>query len=316
MNNILSDKKAFSFLDHHYLKPGDTIDIVAPSSKCHLSVLEKIKNLIHSWELKCYIPDGLFGDSLLYANSDEKRFDHLAHALLNSHSKAVWCLLGGFGATKLIPMLSRITPPLHSKIFIGLSDITALHIFLQGQWGWPTIHGPSGYQTSLNKVSIDSVNLLKKILFHQETTLLYRQLIPLNHLAKNNTTISAPLIGGNLHLIQASLGTAWQIDARNKILFIEEINERAYRVDRVLTHLNQVGILDRVSAILFGDMIDKGEPDGRFLIKNTIQEFASRCTIPVLQLHNIGHGYVNNPIFLGLTATLNMGDHCSLKFIY
>jgi muramoyltetrapeptide carboxypeptidase len=300
----------------NYLNPGDIVDIVAPSSKCHPSVLEKIKALLNSWDLQCHIPDDLFGESLLYANSDEKRFIHLERALLNNSSKAVWCLLGGYGSTKLIPMLSKTKPPKHSKLFIGFSDITALHIFLQGQWGWTTIHGPSGYQASLNKISNNSINLLKNMLFHKENKLLYHEITPLNKLAENNTTINAPLIGGNLHLIQASLGTPWQINVFNKILLIEEINERAYRIDRVLAQLNQAGILDQAKAILFGDLIDKGEPDGRFLINEIIQEFSAQCGLPVLQISNIGHGSTNNPILLGHTAKLSMGKEHSLEFMY
>lgn len=300
----------------NYLQPGDIVDIVAPSSKCHESVLEKIKVLLTSWELQCHIPDDLFGESLLYANSDEKRFKHLQDALCNTTSKAVWCLLGGAGATKLIPLLMTIKPPRHTKLFIGFSDITALHIFLQNQWGWQTIHGPSGYQVALNKVANISIVLLKKLLFRQEKTLRYDAILPLNKLARHSKTITAPLIGGNLHLIQTSLGTPWQINAVNKILFIEEINERAYRIDRTLAHLNQAGIFKQVQAILFGDVIDKGEPDGRFLAKETIQEFANTCPIPVLQLSNSGHGAINNPLLFGSTAQLKIGDVCFLEFNY
>lgn len=302
-------------LNPYYLKPGDIVDIVAPSSKCHPSILEKIRALLHTWELECHIPKDLFGDSLLYANTDAMRFEHLKNALLNTRSKAVWCLLGGFGSTKLIPMLSKITAPSHSKLFIGFSDITALHIFLQGQWGWSTIHGPSGYQASLNKISDESISLLRKILFHEETTLKYDQVIPLNKLAEQNIVINAPLIGGNLHLIQASLGTSWQINAQNKILFIEEINERAYRVDRVLEQMSQAGILQQAKAILFGDLIDKGEPDGKFLVEEIIQEFASQCMLPVLQIKNVGHGSTNYPLFLGKAGKLSMGSSASLEFL-
>lgn len=302
----------FIEIERNGLVLGDIVDIVAPSSKCHPSVLEKIAELLESWGLKYQIPNDIFGSSLLYANTDEKRFLHLKYALFNNTSKAVWCLLGGYGSTKLIPMLSKISPPSHSKIFIGFSDITALHIFLQGQWGWTTIHGPSGYQVCLNKISDDSINTLKKVIFHQDQTISYDQIVPLNQLAKNNLIINAPIIGGNLHLIQASLGTSWQINADDKILLIEETNERAYRIDRILAHLSQAGIFERAKAILFGDMIDKGEPDGKFLIKETIKEFAQQCTLPVLQIKNIGHGLINHAILLGDMTQLSMGDNYSL----
>jgi muramoyltetrapeptide carboxypeptidase len=297
-----------------YLQPGDIVEIVAPSSKCHPSVLNKVRELLNSWGLHCHIPDDLFGDSLLYANSDEKRFEHLKQAIFNDKSKAIWCLLGGFGATKLIPLLSALQPPEQAKMFIGLSDITALHIFLQGQWGWTTIHGPSAYQACLKKVADRSIDILKKIIFRQQDKLRYEEVAPLNPLAQATTRLSAPLIGGNLHLIQASLGTSWQINAANKILFMEEINERAYRIDRIFTHLNQIGIIQQAKAILLGDFIDKGEPDGRFLVKETVQQFADRCPLPVFQISHVGHGEINNPIFLGKTAKLDTDKHSYLEF--
>ncbi len=298
-----------------YLEPGDTIDIIAPSSKCHPSVVEKFREVIHSWGLHCHIPSDLFGDNLLYANSDEKRFIHLQNALLNPDSKAVWCLLGGYGSTKLIPKLKQIKPPSHPKLLIGFSDITALHIFLQGQWGWTTLGGPSGYQVSLSRVAKTSVELLQTILFGKAQSLIY-DITTLNQLANKQQTITAPIIGGNLHLIQASLGTFWQIDATDKILFIEEFNERAYRIDRILAHLEQAGIFKNAKAILFGDMIDKGEPDGRFLVKEVIQEFATQCALPVLQISNIGHGAINNPLLFGHPATIDIGDEHYLEFIF
>lgn len=298
-----------------FLNPGDGIDVVAPSSGCHPSVLQAMKRLIESWDLTCHIPDDLFGESLLCANSDEKRFEHVRKALLNPNSKAVWCLLGGFGATRLIPDLSKISPPSTPKIFIGFSDITALHIFLTEQWGWSTIHGPSGYQASLNRISIDSIQLLKNTLCNKHHILSYKEITALNSLAQADGEMETSITGGNLHLIQASIGTAWQINPAQKILFIEETNERAYRVDRSLEHLRQAGMFDQIKAILFGDFIDKGEPDGRFLVQQVVQQFAKKCSFPVLQIKNIGHGPINNPLVLGSRARLCMGQYCSLTFI-
>lgn len=308
MKNIPSTFKAF-------LKEGDVVDIIAPSSKCHPSVLNQVRTLLASWKLNCHIPDNLFGKSLLYANSDEIRFQHLENALMNETSKAVWCLLGGYGAIKLLPMLKNLKIPKNPKIFIGFSDITALHIFLQNQWGWVTIHGPSALQVCGNKISPDSIDILKKLLCNEKYPLSYEHIIPLNQLAKDSLQITAPIIGGNLHLIQATLGTPWQINAQNKILFIEEIDERAYRIDRALAQLSHAGILNEASALLFGDLVDKGEPDGRFLVQDLIKEFASQFSLPVFQIKNVGHGFINYPLLLGSPAKLCLEDnHHSLSY--
>lgn len=297
-----------------FLKPNDVVDIIAPSAPCHESVPPKVNELIQSWGLSCHIPAELFGDDLLCANSDEVRFEQLKAALFNEHSQAVWCLLGGYGCTKLLPKLNQLAPPKQQKIFMGFSDITGLHIFLQKKWGWTTLHTPSARQAALQKVSQTSVQILKNILFRNITTLQYKHLIPLNDLAKKNNRMTAPLIGGNLQLIQTTIGTPWQLDASDKILFIEEVKERAYRVERTLEHLMHVDMFQQAKAILFGDMLDIPEPDGKVLLDQAIKRFATRCQIPALQLHGIGHGETNHPLILGAPAQLQLGNELSLTF--
>lgn len=295
------------------LQVGDTVDIIAPAAGCHPEVADKLKQFLESWGLKCHIPQDLFGDDLLCANSDDKRLEHLLNALSNKRSKAVWCLLGGYGSTRLIPLLSQIKPLPQTKLFIGFSDITALHIFLQKQWGWKTIHGPSGRQAALKLVADESIQLLKTILFREQQTIQFDNLQPLNNSAKQNTVIQAPIIGGNLCLIEASLGTSWQIDTTNKILLVEETNERGYRIDRMFEHLKQAGVIQQAKAILLGDFTGGNETDGKSLVNDTLTQFANHCEIPVLKIENVGHGKVNHPIVFGQPTELGTGGACSLR---
>jgi len=296
------------------LQPGDTVDVIAPASGCHPEVIEKFKTFLTGWELKYHIPEDIFGSDLLCANSDEKRFNQLSAALSNSHSKAVWCLLGGYGSPRLLPLLEKLKPIAQHKLFIGFSDITALHIFLQMKWGWQTIHGPSGRQAALSQVSASSLNSLKKMLFSEKNTLTYA-LQPLNKLAENDSTITTSIIGGNLSLIQTSIGTRWQINPTDKILFIEETSERAYKVDRMLGHLKQAGILDQAKAIILGDFTGGAEPGGGNFVADTLKIFAEHCNIPVLHLAGAGHGESNYPISFGPPVALQMGNHSSLEWI-
>jgi muramoyltetrapeptide carboxypeptidase len=97
-------------------------------------------------------------------------------------------------------------------------------------------------------------------------------------------------------------------------VLIEEVHERAYRIDRALAHLSQAGVFDQAKALLLGDFIDRGEPDGRFLVQETLNEFATQCSLPVLQISNVGHGASNNPLLLGSTAKLTTGSCYSLDF--
>ncbi len=294
------------------LKSGDTVDVIAPSSKVPPDVLEKVKALLASWNLHCRMPSDLLGQDLFSANTTEIRIKHLKEALTNSTSKAIWCLRGGYGATKLIPSLSDLGQLKNPKILIGSSDITALHIFLQDKYGWSTIHGPGSATVVTEKVSKESVEQLKEILFQKKTQVI-KNIIPLNHFAKEEQIIKAPITGGNLSLIQTSLGTDWQIQTKNKILLIEEVNEKGYRIDRTLEHLNQAGIFNQVKAILFGDIMGGEEPEGKSYAQDAIKLFAEHSTLPIFQVNGVGHGFINTPIILGKEATLNTRNH-SLEF--
>lgn len=294
------------------LKSGDVVDIIAPASGCHTDVLTKLDQLLASWGLKSNISSDIFGEDLLCANSDEQRFSQLVSAISNSQSKAIWCLLGGYGSTRLIPFLNQLKPIPQKKFFIGFSDITALHIFLQQHWGWTTIHGPSGRQSALNIVSSESVAFLKELLMNEKNSIIYDCLRPLNKHAIASREIYGSIVGGNLSLIQASLGTDWQMDASNKIIFMEEINERAYRVDRILQHLKQAEIFQQAKAIIFGDFIGGVEVDGTCVVQQVLENFAIDSAVPVLQMSGVGHGRDNYPLILGSPVLLNIGEKCSL----
>lgn len=116
------------------LKPGDSIEIIAPASRCTDKRLHELKELLQSWKLNCIIDKNIFGDDLLCANTDEIRFNLLKNALLREDTKAVICARGGYGSMRLIPDLSMITPPELEKLFIGMSDITALSLFFERHW--------------------------------------------------------------------------------------------------------------------------------------------------------------------------------------
>lgn len=285
------------------LIPGDTIDVIAPSAKCHPEVITQFQKVMNDWGLKTQVPQHIFGNDLLCANSDEERFQQLKNALTNSNSKAIWCLLGGYGSTRLIPELSKLDKIKQQKLLIGFSDITALHIFLQNKWGWSTIHGVSGRQTALNQVSQESIDRLKQLLLNQPQPLNY-ELFPMNSAAKQATSIQAPIIGGNLSLIQVSIGTEWQMDATDKILFFEEVNERAYRIDRILIHLKQANIFNKVKAILIGDVTGGLEADGKSFINETLQQFADNNPIPIFRIKKMGHGDDNYPLILGTPSEI------------
>lgn len=290
------------------LKPGDLVELIAPASRCTDSQLLELKELLESWQLNCIVKDDIFAADLLCANTDEARFEHLKNALLHPESKAIICARGGYGAMRLIPQLNTVQAPTQAKIFVGMSDTTCLQLYLQQHWGWPTIHGAA----APDRYSAESIAALKALLFAEVEQAEFTNLKPLNEQAKQDRAIESSVTGGNLVLIQTGIGTNWQMDGRDKLILLEEIGERGYRVDRMLEQLRQANILKGAAAILLADFLGGDEPDGTSLIQPVLQRFAERCDIPVVQMKGIGHGRTNYPIPLGTNARLQLGAAISL----
>jgi muramoyltetrapeptide carboxypeptidase len=289
------------------LKPGDSVEIIAPASRCSDKQLTALKELLASWQLNCMVDENIFGNDLLCANTDAIRFKFLKDALQRAETKAIICARGGYGSMRLIPELIKIAPPASPKLFVGMSDITALNLYLERQWRWPTLHAAP----ALDKFSAESVAAVKSILFG-EVKQLVLQGLPLNKAAEKDRTIEATITGGNLCLVQTSIGTVWQIDGRNKIIFLEDVAERGYRIDRMLEHLRQVNVFKQATAILFGDFTEGNEPNGSSLVKPVLERFAQSCEIPVVQIEGVGHGPTNFPLPLGTKAKLQLGSQIKL----
>ncbi len=286
------------------LTRGMVVDVVAPSGRdCDPDTVERVKALLESWQLIPRVSPDLFGEHLLCANTDENRFKQLREALLNPESSAVWCLRGGYGCTRLMPALIKLKVPKISKLFIGFSDITTLHLFLQQKWHWQTLHGPSASQVAHQRIHADNIQELKKVVFGKLKQLVF-SLSPLNDVANHTKRITSSLIGGNLTLVQASLATPWQIETKGKILFLEEVNETAYRVDRMLQHLQQAGILRQVQAIVFGDFISEKKSNDEALMQAVLKHFAKAQHVPILQCTGVGHGEANRSLPLATSAEI------------
>jgi len=269
-----------------------TIQLVAPGSGTEPEKIEQLRTLT---QLKINIPENVMAESIIFhANSDEERLKQLINALYDrSRSTLIWSLRGGYGSARLIQALSQLPKPKTEKVFIGFSDLTALHLFLSQQWGWNTIHG-SGLAGLLNPTQ-DPQNFQKiaQIVSKKESVLKLTPLTPLNAPAKNLKKISGRLTGGNLTMIQTSIGTLWQIETTGKILFLEDTGSKGYQIDRTLHHLKQAGLLKHVRGIVFGDFSDS--PDAAH-VAVALERFANETQIPIFKTDQFGHGKLNYPL--------------------
>lgn len=288
------------------LELSDVVDVIAPGFASTAAELEGARRFLQSWGLQARIPKDLYGRDVLCANTDEIRFRVLRDALLARDSKAVWCIRGGYGANRLIPELSRLRKPIGApKLFIGLSDVTTLHVFLNQNWHWPTVHGPLldrlGNRAALPRYERE----MKRFVFGELAEMRFSGLRPMNDLARRKgLVIDGEVSGGNLIVLQSTIGTRAQWQTAGRILFFEEIGERGYRIDRVLEHFDQLGYFKRARAIIFGQFTGGKERDGRSLIPHVLKRFAANASIPVLQGLQSGHDMIQRPVPFGAPSRL------------
>ncbi len=314
-------------MTYQKLQKGDIVDIIAPSSARDVN-LTAIAEIVRSFGLTPRIHDNMikFGADPFSANTEEIRFEQLKQAIYAEDSKVIWTFRGGYGASRLIPELLKLPLPTHPKILIGYSDATALHILCIQKYGWSTIHGRTLSEFVARKLHLEEVSAMKKVLFGEDKTV-FNNLKLLNEASLNHKEISiknisgdvaftqeirSEVVGGNLALIQVSLGTPWQFNADNKIILLEDTGEKGYSIDRMLVHLAQAGIFDKALAVIIGDVTCEPEKDGTMLCDQAISRFADSLNIPVLSCPQVGHGEYNWPIPFNMPAVLTLGNSPTL----
>ncbi len=291
------------------LRPGDTVDIIAPGYRAQDEVLELAVKRLTSWGLKARVPRRLFARDLLSSNRDEVRFEHLRAALLAQDSRVVWCLRGGYGSNRLLPQLDKVRAPKGpAKLLIGLSDITSLHLAVNQKWGWPSLHGPLLDRLAGEKLSPADLHEIKQVVFGLKSEISFAKLKALNEAARARRSIQGPVSGGNLTVLQSSLATAMQWQTAGKILFFEDTGERGYRIDRMLEQMRQAGLFQSARAVVFGQFSGGDEPSGGNLIWPVIRRFAQTLSIPVLGGLPSGHEKHQRPLPFGTRATLDLGE--------
>ena len=255
-------------------------------------------------------PENMINTDLFFAAPLEQQWEQFKAALY-SDAKVIWCLRGGYGSMRLLPLLEQLTPPRTPKLLIGFSDITSLHLFFNQKWNWPTLHGRTITQLDPAwEMSLEHQQLID-VLFGNIQQVEFPNLIPLNQAAKQNSSLKGRVVGGNLRMIQSSLGTPWQIKPKGKILFIEDVSERGYSVDRMLEQMCQAQLLDEgLSALVIGDFTDGLEKNGENLVPAAFERFAARVSYPVLTGMPCGHATgQNTPLPLNTPSTLYLGDN-------
>ena len=305
MTKNKKNKNLKSLIKPDYLKSGDTIAIIAPSGVLNNrnQAIENAKKLIIEWGLVPIIGKNIYKKNYHFAGNDKQRLDDLQWAFDHKNIKAIWCARGGYGSIRIIDQLSFDQFKKYPKWLIGYSDITVLHNKLNNL-GFETIHGMMAVNMEENQKEInESIESLKNCLFG-ELKSYHINNNKYNRIGKS----SGILVGGNLTLLVAQLGSSSEIDTKDKILFIEEIGEYKYHIDRMLQSLKRAGFFDNCNGVLIGDMseIKINSPSWGSSVNELIYDVLKPYKFPISFGIQSGHLKHNESLIFGRNIDLDV----------
>ncbi len=296
------------------LKAGDKLAIVAPGSYISEEELRDSINNLNQLGFETTYSEKILLQSGYFAGTDKDRAADLMEKFSDKSVKGIVCARGGYGCSRILPMLDYDIIRANPKVLIGYSDITALLYGIYKKSGLITFHGPVGTST-FNDYSVNNFN---KVLLNPERTSLFQNstsgddenVYGVTSIVKGKG--KGRLVGGNLSIMVSLIGTNFDVDYSNKLIFIEEIGEEPYRIDRMLTQMIQSGKFENASGIMMGIFRKcevKKESDltpKSFTLMEVLQDRLSSLNIPVLYGMSFGHVKDKFTIPFGALAELDV----------
>lgn len=283
------------------LKPGDLIGVAAPAGPFSLDRFEAGLARLEKMGFQTRCPDQIFDKNGFLAGKDEHRLHTLETLLFDPDIKAVICARGGYGAMRILEDVNYEKLKESPKFFIGFSDLTALHLAFHNTIGLVSIHGP--VVTSLAEADEETASHLFKLVCGQNPFPIH----PANTVALRPGRARGRLLGGNMTLFVHLLATQWMPALDGAVLFLEDVSESPYRVDRMLMTLKLSGVLGRVKGVILGDFNDCG-PDNE--ISAILADGFSDFSGPVLSGFPIGHKTKNLALPYGLEVEMDADAGC------
>ena len=310
----LSSNKTNTLIQPPYLKVGDTVAIVAPSGvlKNRTEEIDQAKSLLESWGLNTVVGKNMFNQLYHFAGTDEERYEDFQNVLDNPKISAIWCARGGYGTVRILDKLDYSEFKKHPKWIIGYSDITALHSQLHIE-GFESIHAMmcTSMQDNLDSIK-ETVSTFKDAIFG----------IPLAYTlvgSKYNKTgvAEGQLVGGNLTVLHTMLGSKTSINVSDKILFIEEIGEYEYHIDRMLQSLKRAGYFDNCKGVIVGNIskVRKNTTLWGTSVEQLILDALSDYNFPIAFNMPAGHEKDNRAMIFGRMIDLTVkNEHSTIIF--
>lgn len=285
-----------------FLKQGSTVGIIAPARKLDEGVAKKAKEFLETWGLKVVLGKHLFTNEHPYLSaSDEHRGADFQQMVEDEKVEAIFCARGGYGSTRIMDQLNYDLLRNRPKWIIGFSDITSIHLQLNGL-GIQSIHGtmPVLFASDEQKRSVEALR-----------TLLFGSLEPITvpyDLLNKQGNATGQLIGGNLSLLIDSLGTPTEIETKNKILVMEDVGEYFYKIDRMVKQLKRANKLTSLAGLVLGHFTDITESTLAFgeTVKEIMLYHTREYGYPIAFNFPIGHHQPNLPFIQGAQVKLQV----------
>lgn len=293
-----------------YLTFGDTIGVTSSASYISLEDIKPAVQLMENWGFKVEIGTTVGKKDFTYGGTDDERAVELQQMLDNPNIKAIMCARGGYGMVRIIDRIDFKQFAKNPKWIIGFSDITILHCHINSNFGIATLHSkmcnsfPSDWSKA-DPIQITTIESIKKALLGDETN--YTAVVSAsNRIGK----AEGQLIGGNLSIIQNMAGTRSDIETKGKILFLEDVDEYLYNIDRMFWNLKRTGKLDKLAGLVIGGFKVKpdtaGEEFGK-TIYEIVLEKVKEYDYPICFDFPVGHQRANFALKCGIKHVLEVG---------
>lgn len=301
------------FLIPPYLQKGDLIGICSPAGYVRMEEIEGAMVQLRAWGLELVIGESIGKRHGTFGGTDQERKEDLQQLIRNPQVKAIMCARGGYGLIRIVDEID-FTPLLHHpKWIIGFSDVTVLHSHFSGQVPIASVHAkmctsfPEPGATA-DPEQLATIESIRQVLFNESFSY---PVAP--HPANRTGYAKAPLVGGNLKTLETLSGSKSAIDARGRILFLEDTGEYAYSVDRMLWNLKRSGVLDNLAGLVIGGFkIKPADPStdefGKDLVEMVLEK-VQHLSYPVCFQFPVGHQRNNYALRCGVAHELRVEAH-------
>ncbi|MGH3739563.1 MAG: S66 peptidase family protein, partial [Micromonosporaceae bacterium] len=286
------------------LRPGDKVRLVSPAGPPSATAVARGEEILRSWGLDVeYAPHALSRYGYLAA-PDADRLADLNAAFADPTVRGVICCRGGYGVQRIIDGIDTVAVRRDPKPFVGFSDITGAQLWLWREAGLATVHGPMA-QWSDSRTGPESAEALRSSLMTTDRITIHRDPAEPGADVEVPGRASGILLGGNISLVSAAVGNRELPSLRGAILFLEEVGEAPYRIDRFLTQMRRSGILDGLAGVALGQYVDCDGAPGTWTISELLRDRLGDLGVPVLGGLPLGHGTGQLTIPLGVPATID-----------